>query len=158
METFSISVLLRKDEYCSSEAHRLPALGWGIPVGLFLMLCGVTVWVLQMGAAVTWAFLIIGVTAALFDSMILPVLTRGVVGARFDRERREAWHLTFTADDVTVQSGRVCGTFPYTLLTNAEETVHYFNLDFGAEVSLCVPRRVLAPWQVSALQGLLERR
>lgn len=158
METFSVSVLLTKDEYCSSEAHRLPSLGWGIPVGLFLMLCGVTVWILQMGAAVTWSFLIIGVTAALFDSMILPVLTRGVVGARFDRERREAWHLTFTDEGVTVKSGRVNGTFSYDLITNAEETVHYFNLDFGAELSLCVPRRVLAPWQVTALQQRLERR
>ncbi len=155
MEPFSVSVLLTKDEYCSSEAHRLPSLGWGIPVGLFLMLCGVIVWILQMGVAVTWAFLIIGVTAALFDSMILPVLTRGVAGARFDRERREAWHLTFTAESVTVKSGSINGTFPYALLTHAEETVHYFNMDFGAELSLCVPRRVLAPWQVSALQELL---
>ena len=157
METFTVSVLLTKEEYCSSEAHRLPSLGWGIPIGLFLMLCGITVWVLQMGATVTWAFLVIGVVAALFDSMILPVLTRGVVGARFDRERREAWHLTFPAEGVTVKSGRINGTFAYSLLTNAEETVHYFNLDFGAELSLCVPRRSLTPWQVSALQKLLAQ-
>lgn len=154
MEAFSVSVLLTKDEYCSSAAHRLPSLGWGIPVGLFLMLCGVAVWLLELGTSLTWAFLVIGVTAALFDSMVAPVLVRGIAGARFDRTRQEAWHLTFTEENVTVSSGRVCGTFPYTLLTHAEETVHYFNLDFGAELSLCVPRRVLAPWQVTALQRL----
>ncbi|MBE6757672.1 MAG: YcxB family protein [Ruminococcaceae bacterium] len=155
METFSISVLLTKDEYCSSAAHRLPSLGWGIPIGLFLMLCGVTVWLLELGASLTWGFLVIGVTAALFDSVILPVLVRGVMGARFDRTRHEAWHLTFSGESVTVKSGRVSGTFPYTLLTYAEETVHYFNLDFGAELSLCVPRRALAPWQITALQRLI---
>ncbi len=156
METFSVSVLLTKDEYCSSAAHRLPSLGWGIPVGLFLMVCGVTVWILQMGVAVTWSFLIIGVTAALFDSMILPVLMRGVAGSRYDHARQSAWHLTFTAESVTVKNGRIEGTFPYTLLTASEETVHYFNLDFGAELSLCVPRRVLTPWQIAALQKIIS--
>ena len=155
METFNVSILLTKDEYCSSAAHRLPALGWGIPVGLFLMLCGVTVWLLQLGASLTWAFLVCGVAASLFDSVAVPIFVRGIVGARFDHTRQEAWHLTFTENSVTVENGHVTGTFPYTLLTHAEETVHYFNFDFGAELSLCVPRRALAPWQVSALQRLV---
>lgn len=155
LETFTVSVLLTKDEYCSAAAHRLPTIGWGIPIGLFLMLCGVTVWLLSLGMAVTWSFLVVGVAAALFDSVIAPIFARMIAGARYDRLRQEALHLTFSEEGVTVVSGRVNGTFPYALLTHSEETVHYFLLDFGAELSLCVPRRALAPWQVTALQRLV---
>ncbi len=155
MEPFTVSVLLRKDEYCSHTAYRLPAFAWGLPTGLFLMLCGVTVWLLNLGISVTMAFLLTGVAFALFDNVIAPMLSRVVAGARFDRTRQEAWHLTFTEEEVTVQNAHVNGTFPYSLLTRTEETVHYFSLDFGAELSLCVPRRVLAPWQIEALQRIL---
>lgn len=155
LETFTVSVLLRKDEYCSHTAYRLPAFAWGLPIGLFLMLCGVTVWLLNLGTAVTVAFLFTGVAFSLFDNVIAPMLSRAVVGARFDRTRGEAWHLTFSEEAVTVQHGRVNGTFPYSLLTRTEETVHYFSFDFGAELSLCVPRRVLAPWQIEALQRVM---
>ncbi|MBO5670890.1 MAG: YcxB family protein, partial [Clostridia bacterium] len=65
------------------------------------------------------------------------------------------WHLTFTEEAVTVQNAQVNGTFPYSLLTRAEETVHYFMFDFGAELSLCVPRRVLKQQQIQMLQRLL---
>lgn len=155
LESFTVSVLLRKDEYCSAAAHRLPSIGWGIPIGLFLMLCGVTVWLLNLGMGITWGFLVAGVATALFDSVAAPMFTRMIAGARYDRERQEALHLTFTEEGVTVVSSRVNGTFPYALLTYSEETVHYFLLDFGAELSLCVPRRALAPWQVTALQRLM---
>ncbi len=155
MESFTVSVLLRKDEYCSHMAYRLSVFAWGLPIGLLLMLCGVTVWLLNLGIAVTMAFLLTGVALALFDNVIAPVLSRIVAGARFDRTRQEAWYLTFTEEAVTVQNGRLNGTFPYSLITRKEETVHYFSFDFGAELSLCVPRRVLTPQQVEALQRLL---
>lgn len=119
------------------------------------MLCGVTVWLLNLGTAVTMAFLLTGVAVALFDNVMAPMLSRMVASARFDRTRQEAWHLTFTEEEIIVQSARVNGRFPYSLLTCTEETVHYFSFVFGAELSLCVPRRVLTPRQVEALQRLL---
>lgn len=157
MKPFTVSVLLRKDEYCSYKAFRLPVFGWGVPMGLFLMFCGVAVWLLKMGTAVTFAFLLTGIGFSLFDSVLAPMLARAVVGARFDRTRQEAWHLTFSEEAVTVKNGRCDGTFPYALLTHAEEAVHYFVFEFGGELSLCVPRRALSPSQVSALQQLIAR-
>ena len=155
METFTVSVLLRKDEYCSHTAYSLPAFAWSVPIGLFLMLCGVVVWLLNLGVAVTLAFLLTGVAFALFDSVFAPMMSRAVASARFDRTRPAAWHLTFSEEAVTVENGVMSGTFSYTLLTRKEETVHYFMFEFGAELSLCVPRRVLTPWQIEALQRLL---
>ena len=119
------------------------------------MLCGVVVWLLNLGIAVTMAFLLTGVAFALFDSVFAPMMSRAVAGARFDRTRPAVWHLTFSEEAVTVENGAMNGTFSYALLTRKEETVHYFMFEFGAELSLCVPRRVLTPWQIEALQRLL---
>ena len=154
LETFTVSVLLRKDEYCAAAAYRLPIIGWGIPTGLLLMLCGVTVWIVDLGAAITWSFLLMGVVFALFDGLFAPMLGRTVFAARYDRRRPEAQKITFSAEGIAVQKGRMTGFFPYTALTHREESVHFFFFDFGAELRLCVPRRALKAWQITALQNL----
>lgn len=151
-----MSVLLTKEEYAAAVAHRVPFLSWATPTGLLCMIGGMVVWAWQCGVTATMGLLMLGLVLALYDAVFAPMLARFHAAAAFDRKRVEALNLTFRAEELTVAGERVVGTVAYKHLTAAEETVHFFFLQFGHELWLCVPRRVLRDWQIAALQTLCE--
>ena len=158
MEPFALSILLTKAEYTAEAVRQAQRIGWMTPAGMVLVLIGTVagLWEL-LSATASWGLVMLGVLLMLCEWLFIPMMARVQAAARYDREPPEAVAVTFLAESLQVKSSRAEGTLPYSLLTAAAENDEMFCLAFGAEFSLCVPKRLLTASQAAALRGLCAR-
>lgn len=156
MESFSLSILLTKEDYVQSETANGRRIGPLTATGAVLAVAGALLFrfVADLPAVFTGGVAMLGLLLMLCDLVFLPMYARVAAAARFERQDilRQAIAVTFEADAVTVETARLSGRLPRALLTDTTQTPDIFVFTFGAELTLRVPKRLLTAAQAAALE------
>lgn len=161
LQPFSLSFLPVKEDHVTDAMRTARAVGWLTPAGLLLAVVGVAAQLFLEGfpAAAGVGLWLLGLLLTIYDLLLSPQLARLNAMAQFEQQEtlRQAVAVTFDTESLSVETARVSGTLPYSLLTAATETPTLFVFTFGAELTLRVPRRLLNEQQTAALRGLCVR-
>ncbi len=160
----TLSVLITREDYMQYAAQlrreqrrgHLPLITGGGALlgalGLAGLFFGSWISLAPSGAA---GLLLVGIFLIGYDGIFAPLFDKGAAAREFDEkpELGMAGTYRFTTDGVDIRSGGLEGTLPRALMTRSAETESFFNLVFGREVRIWIPKRLLSDEETRQLRA-----
>ncbi len=160
----TLSVLITREDYMQYAAQlrreqrrgHLPLItGGGALLGA-LGLAGLFFgsWI-SLAPSVAAGLLLVGIFLIGYDGIFAPLLDKGAAAREFDEkpELGMAGTYRFAADGVEIRSGGLEGTLPRALITRSAETDSFFNIAYGREVRIWIPKRLLTDEDIRRLRA-----
>lgn len=144
VKTLSFPVRCTREEYMQFCAYRQKGPAWTTAVGILMIAAAVLVCVLSQSLDATAVLLVIlGAVLTAFSPLLLPLFQKGEAGRRYDNSDALKGSLMLTLDSETLTVKSVCqeGCVPLSALTRVWQTSAVTALEFGKELTVCIPMR-----------------
>ena len=158
MESISLSVRCTREEYMQFYATYRRAPAWTTALGVIVTVVAVGLCILD--AAVQSHTLLLGLAGVLLlllNPLLLPMARKGEAARRYDADDGLQDAVAMMIDDqmLTLRSTTVQGQVPLSSLTAVHQTAAMTVLEFGNELTVCIPLRSLNEQEQQYLQERL---
>jgi hypothetical protein len=163
----SLSVLITRDEYSSVVAQqrrkeRKRFLPFLIVIGAILIILGLAGAffgaLISISVSTAAWLLLLGLFLVCYDGLFAPLFDSGAAAREFDEkeELRLANKYVFTQEKVTISNGRIEARLPLLKISKWTVTPSVYTIDYGKEIHITIPKRLLTTEQSGILQALLK--
>ena len=158
MKTLSLPVRCTREEYMQFCAVRRKGPAWTTAVGIVMIAAAVAVGLFSQSLnAVLLLLAFGGAVLTSFSPLLLPLLLKGEAGRRYDASDalKSAVTVSLDGQELTVKSVCQEGCVPLSALTKVWQTSHVTALEFGKELTVCIPRRSFSDAEYALFEEMI---